>query len=339
MKVWISSIGCAGDDTTEQKGKLTAGFGAEANGIGPEFTFGIYMEKMLNEPILLIKTSWGGKDLHTAFRSPSAGPYVWSDSELSHYKNRSSDLEKAKADKIKATGVYYRLMLEHVRKVLGDIERVVPDYDPSQGYEIAGFVWFQGFNDLVSDWTYPDHNKPGGYDLYSVLLTHFIRDDGKSPEDRFPMVSGERELLKIRHPDGGHFLGVEAGKLPALRVIRADPIKLRWRFHAAQAVDRSATRNRGPAGIALFRQCAGLSCGHVNCEQRMLTQMVRHGIDGLSVRRPADFVRRTVPCLRQYPLFAAGPWPRGRSGSRRTPPRPDRRRSLAQWSPRTPRGR
>ncbi len=26
-KVWISSIGCAGDDTTEQKGKLTAGFG------------------------------------------------------------------------------------------------------------------------------------------------------------------------------------------------------------------------------------------------------------------------------------------------------------------------
>jgi alpha-galactosidase len=25
---WISSIGCAGDDTTEQTGKLTAGYGA-----------------------------------------------------------------------------------------------------------------------------------------------------------------------------------------------------------------------------------------------------------------------------------------------------------------------
>ena len=46
-KVWISSIGCAGDDTTEQKGKLTAGFGASADEIGPEFTFGIYMEKLL----------------------------------------------------------------------------------------------------------------------------------------------------------------------------------------------------------------------------------------------------------------------------------------------------
>ena len=48
--------------TTEQKGKLTAGFGASAAEIGPEFTFGIYMEKLLGEPILLIKTSWGGKE-------------------------------------------------------------------------------------------------------------------------------------------------------------------------------------------------------------------------------------------------------------------------------------
>ena len=39
-KVWISSIGCAGDDTTEQKGKLTTGFGASPEEIGPEFTFG-----------------------------------------------------------------------------------------------------------------------------------------------------------------------------------------------------------------------------------------------------------------------------------------------------------
>jgi alpha-galactosidase len=64
-KVWISSIGCAGDDTTEQKGKLTAGFGASTDNIGPEFTFGITMEKLLDEPILIIKTSWGGKSLHT----------------------------------------------------------------------------------------------------------------------------------------------------------------------------------------------------------------------------------------------------------------------------------
>jgi alpha-galactosidase len=104
-KVWISSIGCAGDDTTEQTGKVTAGFGASANEIGPEFTFGIYTETLLKEPILIIKTSWGGKSLHTDFRPPSAGPYVWSDFELARCKGRGDNMEKDKADKVKATGV------------------------------------------------------------------------------------------------------------------------------------------------------------------------------------------------------------------------------------------
>ena len=105
-KVWISSVGCAGDgwsDVIEQKGKLTIGFGASPEEIGPEFTFGIYMEKALGEPILIIKTSWGGRSLHTDFRPPSAGPYVWSDFELAR---RKATIEKEKADKIKETGAF-----------------------------------------------------------------------------------------------------------------------------------------------------------------------------------------------------------------------------------------
>ena len=199
-KVWISSIGCADDDTTEQKGNLTTGYGASKESIGPEFTYGIYMEKALNEPILIIKTSWGGKNLHTDFRPPGAGPYAWSDFELNKFKVRGDDMEKSKAAKIEATGVYYRMMIDHVKMVLGDIKRVVPKHDPSQGYEIAGFVWFQGFNDLVSDWTYEKCEQPGGYDLYSTLLTQFIRDvrkDLNSPKMPFTIgvmgINGEKE--------------------------------------------------------------------------------------------------------------------------------------------------
>jgi hypothetical protein len=190
-KVWISSIGCADDDTTEQKGNLTAGFGASTESIGPEFTFGIYMDKALNEPFLIIKTSWGGKNLHTDFRPPGAGPYEWSDFELNKNKERGDDIAKNKAEKIEATGAYYRLMVDHVKKVLGDVKRVVPDYDSGQGYEIAGFVWFQGFNDLVSDWTYEKREEPGGYELYTKLLAQFIRDvrkDLNAPE--MPFVIG-----------------------------------------------------------------------------------------------------------------------------------------------------
>lgn len=193
-KVWITSVGCLGDaytDLTEAKGKLTVGYGAPENKIGPEFTFGLTMEKRLGEPVLIIKTSWGGRSLHTDFRPPSAGAYAWGESELAQHKKRGDDLEKLKREKEKATGVYYREMIAHTKKVLKDIKRVVPDYDEKQGHELAGFVWFQGFNDYVSGWTYPDQSKPGGYDLYADLLTHLIRDVRKDLNaPKLPVVIG-----------------------------------------------------------------------------------------------------------------------------------------------------
>lgn len=193
-RVWISSLGCGGNqysDLIEQTGKLTTGFGASPSEIGPELTFGLYMEKRLREPILIIKTSWGGRSLHTDFRPPSAGPYVWSDYELARCKRRGDDLEKDKAEKIEATGMFYRHMIDHVRKALANIHRVVPLYDEKQGYELAGFVWFQGFNDLVSDWTYSERMKPGGYDMYGLLLEQFIRDVRKDlSAPKLPFVIG-----------------------------------------------------------------------------------------------------------------------------------------------------
>ncbi len=193
-EVWISSVGCLGDaysDLTEAKGKLTAGFGAPENKIGPEFTFGLTMEKRLNESVLLIKTSWGGRSLHTDFRPPSSGEFAWSEAELAQKKERGEDIRKLKAEKVEATGVYYREMIAHVRKVLRDIKRVAPDYDDKQGYELAGFIWFQGFNDYVDGGVYPEQNNPGGYDLYANLLGHLIRDVRKDlSAPKMPFVIG-----------------------------------------------------------------------------------------------------------------------------------------------------
>ena len=189
-KVWISYL-TGGSD--EYSGKLTGGYGAKGREpkIGPEFTFGIYMQKLLDEPILIIKTAWGGKSLHTDFRPPSAGPYELNEHQTEQFTKRGVDIEKWKADKAKATGHYYRLMTDHVREVLKDVKKVYPDYDPKQGYELAGFVWFQGWNDMCDGSTYPNRNKPGGYDLHSRLLAHFIRDvrkDFSAPE--MPFVIG-----------------------------------------------------------------------------------------------------------------------------------------------------
>jgi alpha-galactosidase len=185
--VWISYFTGSGENSGEGFGKLTAGYGSrsqpdqDGGKIGPEFTFGITLDAALAEPVLLIKTAWGGKSLHTDFRPPSAGPYQLNDYQKKLYYGPPAhgvpkDMDVWLADKKRETGHYYRLMLEHVKKVLADPKRVVPGYAPAQGYELAGFVWLQGWNDMVDGHTYPAHGKPGRFDLYSEWLAHFIRD-------------------------------------------------------------------------------------------------------------------------------------------------------------------
>ncbi len=197
--VWISSIGCSKE---EKIGKLTAGFGAAKGGrkIGPEFTFGIYIRKLLDEPILLIKTAWGGKSINTDFRPPSAGPYPFTETQLERMKKQGKDPAAVKAKKAEATGRYYRLMIDHVKKVLADIRRVCPAYDPDAGYKLAGFVWFQGWNDMVDRGTYPNRGKPGGYDAYTDVLATFIRDVRTSlSAPKLPFVIG---VIGVGGPTG-----------------------------------------------------------------------------------------------------------------------------------------
>ena len=208
-KVWMSYLTGPYDGSAngEGLGKLTAGFGERGNQptklsgkIGPEFTFGIFMEKELKEPIIIIKTAWGGRSLNTEFRPPSAGQYklpkqiqeVWDKyPQGAHGVPKLEDRKKWQADKDAASGVFYRMMIEHVKKVLADPKRVCPEYDAKDGYELAGFVWLQGFNDLVDGTTYPGPDQPGKYDVYSDLLAKFIRDVRKDlSAPKMPFVIG-----------------------------------------------------------------------------------------------------------------------------------------------------
>jgi len=173
-----------GGDPVKRGGKLTVNYGA-SNGekIGPEFTFGIYMHQYLEEPFLIIKTAWGGKSLNTDFRPPSAGPYT-----PSKGVNMSDEQLQKRQE---ASGVYYRKMIEHVKEVLAEPGKYHPDYSKADGYEIAGFAWFQGWNDRVDRQTYPRRTQPGGYDLYGELLATFIRDVRKDLDaPNMPFVIG-----------------------------------------------------------------------------------------------------------------------------------------------------
>jgi alpha-galactosidase len=187
-KVGITSLSSNG----LRNGTLTSGFGASKEKIGPELSFGVNMNKLLDgEPILIIKAAWGGKSLHTDFRPPSAGPFVFSKHQLQRFEEQKKDVAKIRKEKVEATGHYYRLMMEHVKNVIDNPNKYSSLVAADQKIQLAGFVWFQGWNDMVDGNVYPERGQPGGYDSYSNLLAHFIRDVRSDlGESELPFVIG-----------------------------------------------------------------------------------------------------------------------------------------------------
>ena len=174
--VWINFL--------NRKGKLTVGFGSPGK-IGTELEFGHVIGEYFDEQVLLIKTAWGGHSLFKSFRPPSAG--LPDDEKLAeelantNKNNKRRNRPEVTIDDIKkAYGLSYRNMLKEVNTTLSELGKRFPEYK-GQGYEIAGFVWFQGFND---QWGY----APGEY---AKNMEHFIRDvrkDLKKP--KLPFVIG-----------------------------------------------------------------------------------------------------------------------------------------------------
>ncbi|MBO60591.1 MAG: sialate O-acetylesterase [Verrucomicrobiales bacterium] len=173
--VWINYL--------KRRGNLTVGYGSPGC-IGLELQFGHVMGNHYDEPVLLIKTAWGGKSIGRDFRPPSSG--LQSEEEINKavegmvkrdYNNlirnewnkakkenpeitrkeieekSSASLEKIHQAKggeyrkqiIESNGHFYRLMMTEIKTTLSEIKTRFPQYD-GRGYEIAGFVWFQGWN-------------------------------------------------------------------------------------------------------------------------------------------------------------------------------------------------
>ena len=123
---------------------------------GPELQYGHVVGDHCDNQVLLIKTAWGGKSLYKDFRPPSSGGDV---------------------------GPYYTKMISQVRDALSNLQREFPEYDGG-GYELAGFVWYHGWNDGVD----PKRAIPE-YEQNLVNLIHDVRKDLDAP--KLPVVVGE----------------------------------------------------------------------------------------------------------------------------------------------------
>ena len=181
--VWIKFL--------DRKGKLTVGYGSPKC-IGPELEFGTVVGDRYAEQVLLIKTAWGGRSLYRDFRSPSAGLPAAEVLEkmLANEKKRKKDgtLDDVK----KAFGATYRAMIEEVNSTLGNLKTHFPDY-ADQGYEIAGFVWFQGWNDMI------DKEATAEYTANLIHFIHDVRKDFKSP--KMPFVIGQMGVDGVNASD------------------------------------------------------------------------------------------------------------------------------------------
>lgn len=162
-------------------GKLTVGWGSPGR-IGPELDFGFTVGDHHEAPVLLIKTAWGGKSLHYDFRPPSAGPLDPKIIDSLLDRRRKEHPRATREQVLQSSGHFYRLMLEQIRDTLEYLDQHLPGYS-GQGYEIAGLIWFQGWNDMVNE-HYTAH--------YADNMACFIRDvrhDLKRP--KLPIVIGQ----------------------------------------------------------------------------------------------------------------------------------------------------
>jgi hypothetical protein len=171
----------------ERSGNLTPGFGVSDIKMGPELGFGWALGEYMDEQVLLIKTCWGGKNVKRDFLSP--GSPMPSEEQLQEELTnaRNKDPETTMEDIKNRYGFYYRLMLQHANEVLADLPTHFPDYNEERGYELAGLVFFQGWNDMVDG-----AQREENYANYTTRLAQLVRDvrtDLDAPD--LPVVIGE----------------------------------------------------------------------------------------------------------------------------------------------------
>jgi hypothetical protein len=188
---------------------LSIGCGAGAANIGPELAFGWAMGEHHDEPVLILKTSQGNRGLYWDFLPPGSKRYLAEITNKDGTKSQrvfaaynekpdSWDADPAKGvdtpppaewlDKNGKpinwyAGKQYDDCVNGAKEVLAKFDESFPHWK-GRGYEIAGFVWFQGHKDTGSEMT------AARYEQNLVNLIHSLRKDFDAPSAPFVVAVG-----------------------------------------------------------------------------------------------------------------------------------------------------
>jgi alpha-galactosidase len=194
-------------DARVKKGGLLT---ATSNGrsIGPELGFGFVMGQLLDEPVLVLKSCIGNRSLGWDLLPPGSERYEAEVTErggqkvkkvFAGYKDKPDSWVMDPAKKLATApppwldkksgkpiewyaGKQYDDDMANAKAALTNLAKIYPGYQ-GQGYEIAGFVWWQGNKDQNA--VHAAH-----YEQNLARLIPQLRKDYNAPNAKFVLATG-----------------------------------------------------------------------------------------------------------------------------------------------------
>ncbi len=163
------------------QGPLTVGI--QGKTIGPELGFGHVMGYYHDEPVLLIKASIGNRSLGWDILPPGSERFTYQGKVYAGYKDSPASWPEGTEPKPINwyAGKQYDEFVQETHKVLRDFNKLFPQYK-DQGYEIAGFVWWQGHKD-------GNAAHASRYEQNLVRLIKTLRKEFRVPQAPFVLAT------------------------------------------------------------------------------------------------------------------------------------------------------
>ena len=151
---------------------------------GPELGFGHVLGNFHDEPVLLLKACIGNRSLGWDLLPPGSERFEHDGKIYAGYKDVANFWTKGEEPKPVQwyAGRQYDADTAHAKAVLKNLEKYYPGYQ-GQGYEVAGFVFWQGHKDQSAA-------LAGRYEQNLVQLIKSLRKDFAAPSAKFVLATG-----------------------------------------------------------------------------------------------------------------------------------------------------
>jgi len=171
-------------DARVKKGSFLSATSNNGSSIGPELGFGCVMGQILDAPVLVLKSCIGNRSLGWDLLPPGSERYTVDGKTYAGYKDTPDSWIEGQPKKAVNwyAGKQYDDDMANAKAALEDLAKIYPDYK-GQGYDIAGFVWWQGHKDQNAV-------HAARYEFNLVNLIKCLRKDYSAPNAMFVLATG-----------------------------------------------------------------------------------------------------------------------------------------------------